>query len=169
MPKKSTSPTRPRHVAKQKHSTVSSYLQTPHAQKGIGSLAEQLRAAKRDASRIYLMVTGERGTTEELRALTRYDSLFELICIALDQGKRAMHLINASRSRRVASAKKEEATARLRDWLENNLHRFQDRPWRTRCIQAIKKELPNLGRDESLLSKEIGRFRAERKSKKSRN
>jgi hypothetical protein len=137
-------------------------------QEGLGSLVERQRAAKRDASRIYSMVTKERGTTEDLRALTRHDSLFELICIALDLGKRARQLINASRSRRVASEKKAVATARLRDWLDKNLYRFQERPWRVRCIEAIKKELPYLGRGESWLMKEISRFLAERKSEKSR-
>lgn len=169
MAKKSTSPTRFHKISKPQHSTVRSRYQTPRTQKGLGALAEQHRAAKRDASCIYLMVTGQRGTTEDLRALTRHDSLFELICIALDQGKRARHLINASRSRRVASANKDMATTLLRDWLNNNLHRFQERPWRIRCINAIKKELPNLGRGDSWLSKEISRFRAEKKSEKSRS
>ena len=169
MTKKSMSPTKSYKVSKPQHNSVRSRSQTPRMQEGLGSLVERQRAAKRDASRIYSMVTKERGTTEDLRALTRHDSLFELICIALDQGKRARHLINASRSRRVASANKDMATTLLRDWLNNNLHRFQERPWRIRCINAIKKELPNLGRGDSWLSKEISRFRAEKKSEKSRS
>lgn len=169
MTKKSDAPTRSPNLAKQHHSTVCGRSKTPHAQKGIGFLAKQLRAAKRDASRIYLMVTGARGTVEDLRALTRHDSLLELICIAIDQGKRARHQINAARSRLVASEKKDQARLQLREWLEDNLHRFQDRPWLIRCIKAIKTELPRLGRGESWISKEISRFRAERKPEKSRN
>lgn len=169
MPKKRDSPTRPYGVSKRQDRTVRSRSQTYSTQQGLGSLTEQHRIAKRDASQIYLMVTGESGTVEDLRALTRHDSLFELICIALDHGKRARHLINASKSRRVASANKAMATTLLRDWLNNNLHRFQERPWRIRCVNAIKKELPNLGRGDSWLSKEISRFRAEKKSEKSRS
>lgn len=169
MTKKSHSPIGSPNLTKQQHSTARGRSQLPHARKGIGSFAEQLRAAKRDASRIYLMVTGPRGTVEDLRALTRHDSLFELICLAIDQGKRARHQINAARSRLVASAKKDQAKLQLRKWLEENLHRFQDRPWRVRCIEVIKKELPNLGRGESWISKEISLFRAEKKSEKSRD
>lgn len=169
MTKKSASPTRSRTRTKQQQSTVRSRTQTPRTQQGLGWLAEQRRIAKRDASRIYLMVTGESGTVEDLRGLTRHDSLLELICIALDQGKRARHVINALKSRRVASAKKEMATTLLRDWLNNNLHRFQGRLWRIRCIESIKKEIPNLGRGDSWVCKEISRFRAEKKSEKSRS
>jgi hypothetical protein len=169
MPKQSTKPTRPLRTKKHQPSVAHNNCKAPPTQQGLGNLASQISAAKRDASQIYLMVTGERGTAEELRGLTRHDSIFQLILIAMKQGQKARHLINASRSRRAATANKNKAVAKLRIWLERNISRFTGPTWRRRCIIAINKELPTLGRGDSWMEKEISRFRAEQKSEKSRN
>jgi hypothetical protein len=169
MPKHSAKPTRPPRSKKQQPSAAHNDCKAPPAQQGLANLASQIAAAKRDASQIYLMVTGERGTLEELRGLTRHDSIFQLILIAMKQGQKARHLINASRSRRVAMAKKNGARAILREWLENNISRFTGRPWRRRCIDAAKRALPTLGRGDSWIDKEITLFQADKRAEKSRD
>ena len=169
MPKHSAKPTRPPRTKKQQPSAAHNGCKAPPAQQGLGNLAPQISAAKRDAAQIYLMVTGERGTVEELRGLTRHDSIIQLILIAMEQGQKARHLINASRSRRAATSNKDKAVAELRIWLARNISRFTGLTWRLRCIDAIKTELPTLARGDSWLEKEISRFRAEQKPEKSRN
>lgn len=129
---------------------------------GLHSLMER-RQARDDAKTLYLMATGERGTVSEMRRLVRHDSIIELITIAIDQGKRARHIINSSRSRAVAISKKDNARAMLCAWLDKKSHHFTRKPWFERCYYAIKRDLPNLKRSRSWVQKEVSRYRSNKR------
>ena len=134
----------------------------PNSSGGLHYLME-VQQARDDAKNLYLMATGERGTVSELRRLVRHDSIIELIKIAIDQGKRARHIINSSRSRAVAISKKDNAKAMLHTWLDRNSHYFTKKPWFDRCYRAINRDLKNLGRSKSWIQKEVSRYKAKKR------
>lgn len=135
-------------------------------QRGLAGINQRTKEARADARLLYKMATEERGSVDKLRSLVRHDSILELILLTIDQAKHARHVVNGIRSRQLASQKKDEATTKVRNWLKNNIHHFTRRPWRKRCIWALKQAHPNLGRGDSWINKVITDFMADKKAGK---
>ena len=87
---------------------------------GLRNLDEINKANRQDAKKLYSMIVREEGSDKEIHSLVRRESLLELIFIAIDQGKRAPHLINAYKSRKAPSELRQKAITYLRQWLDRN-------------------------------------------------
>lgn len=71
------------------------------ATSGIAGLpSTQVFVAKQHAKKIFNMVTEGRGTTEQLRALVRHESLLELIYVCIDLSKSARATVAATAKRK---------------------------------------------------------------------
>ncbi len=131
---------------------------------GLHNLDEINKANRQDAKKLYFMIVREEGSHEEIHSLVRRESLLELIFIAIDQGKRAPHLINAYKSRKAPSALRQKAKTHLRRWLDQNqslfvrdldrcateAQRIMQKAGYTNGYHWIRKEITAYNRDKRL-------------------
>jgi hypothetical protein len=122
-------------------------------------IAQEFLKAQEDAKTLFLMVTDERGTDDELRRLVRRESLLHLIFFCIDLTKSSRARVSSMKSHHQASAAREVSKMALHAWLDKNIHRFKGRL--DRCaMEAMKAK--GVNRSFSWVRREITAYRATR-------
>jgi hypothetical protein len=132
----------------------------PISDGGLATLYHRLKNDKEIAKKIFGMVTEERGTDEELRAMVTRRSLLELIFLMIDLTKSSRAVTNQAKSKEKARLAKLIAQKKLYDWLDKNISKFPNAL--EECSEVATIEIKSLGRSESWVRQQITQYRKDR-------
>lgn len=128
---------------------------------GLAALYHHVQHEKKAAKQIFAMVTNERGTDAEIKAITTQRTIQELIFLIIELTTCSRAAANQARSKEVAGLAKIQAKMLLYDWLDANLVRFPGKL--EDCTAEAIISIKNLGRGDSWVRKQITLYKKDRR------
>jgi len=116
-------------------------------------MQEQTEKDKTKAKQIFLSVTNESVTQEELFELVSPEVIMQLIFLCIDLTKSSRAVVNQLKSKKEAKNSKMKAQAILNVWLDKNFHKYKG--YLNNCADDAVHDLPMLGKSWSWVRKEI--------------
>jgi hypothetical protein len=127
-------------------------------------MEEQTVKNKNKAKHIFLSVTNESVTQEELVELASPEVMMQLIFLCIDLTKSSRAVVNQLKSKVEAKNAKAKAQSILHGWLDKNFHRYKG--YLNNCADEAIKDLPRLGKSWSWVRKEITAYAKSKKQVK---
>jgi hypothetical protein len=127
-------------------------------------LQVQIAKDKKKAKQIFLAVTNESATQEELAELVSPEVILQLIFLCIDLTKTSRAVVNQLKSKIVAKIAKEKAQGILKVWLDKNFSKYKG--YLNNCADDAIQDLPTLGKSWSWVRKEITAYSKSKKQAK---
>jgi muconolactone delta-isomerase len=124
-------------------------------------MQEQTAKDKNKAKQIFLSVTNESVTQEELLELVSPEVMMQLIFLCIDLTKSSRAVVNQLKSKEAAKNAKLKAQGILHAWLDMNFHRYKG--YLNNCADEAVNDLPRLGKSWSWVRKEITAYAKSKK------
>lgn len=124
-------------------------------------MQEQTAKDEHIAKQIFLAVTKESITQEELLELVSPEVMLQFIFLCINLTKSSRAVVNQLKSKKDAANAKLRAQAYLHDWLDKNFYRYKG--FLNNCADEALVNLPNLGRSWSWVRKEITAYAKSKK------